>query len=118
MAYWSGIAFIVEDLLPVVIGRPTATAAVVPAGDACIGSGPKRNAVGHSALPFFPLKRVLSRSEKFLTPAHQNDWVQKRHIGGTDHKQRPPLAALTLNGWTKRLILVNSTVSRGWLTSS
>ena len=35
MAYWSGIAFLVEKLLPLVIGRP-AVAADIPAGDPSI----------------------------------------------------------------------------------
>jgi hypothetical protein len=63
MAYWSGIAFVVEDLLPVLIGRPATVAAVVPAGDPCIGSGSKCNAVGHNALPF--PQRVLAYIQFF-----------------------------------------------------
>jgi hypothetical protein len=79
MAYWSGIAFLVEDLLPFVIGRPSAVAAVIPAGDPC-GSGSKCNAVGHCAFPF---KSALSPSCKLRTPAHpdrrhRTDWAKKR----------------------------------------
>jgi len=37
MAYWSGIAFLVEKLLPLVIGRP-AVAADIPAGRFWIGA--------------------------------------------------------------------------------
>src|SRR6516225_12338000 len=68
LAYWSGIAFLVEDLLPVVIGRPPAVAAVVPAGARCIGSGSERNTVRHCAIPFSPGKR----SCKLRTLAHLN----------------------------------------------
>ena len=87
MAYWSGIASLVEDLLPVVIGRPPAVAAVVPAGDPGIGSGSKRDAVGHCAL-LFSLKRVPShscnvRTLAYLNRRHRTDWVQKKtHVRG------------------------------------
>src|SRR4029077_15082582 len=54
-AYRPGIAFPFEDLLPVVIGRPPAVTAVIPAGDPCIGPGSKRNAIGH--VHSFPRKK-------------------------------------------------------------
>jgi hypothetical protein len=44
-AYRSGIAFLVEEILPLGIGRPPAVAPVIPAGDPRIDSGSKRNAV-------------------------------------------------------------------------
>jgi hypothetical protein len=73
MAYWCGIAFIVEDLLPVVIRRPPTVTAVIPAGDPCIGSGSKRNAIGHRAL-LSPFKRVLSKLPTLAHPyrRHRN----------------------------------------------
>src|SRR5215468_10462757 len=46
-AYGSRIMPFVEELLPLVIGRPKAIAAVIPAGDRAIGSGSKCNAIGH-----------------------------------------------------------------------
>jgi len=46
-AYGSRIMPFVEELLPLVIGRPPATAAVIPAGDRAIGSGSKCDAIGH-----------------------------------------------------------------------
>src|SRR5262249_49156776 len=39
VAHSAGIAFLLEDLLPVVISRPPAAAGVVPAGDPGSGSG-------------------------------------------------------------------------------
>jgi hypothetical protein len=62
MAYGFGIAFIVKQFLPLVIGRPSTVVAHVPAGDPRIGSGSKCNAIGHRADPF-PLK-LLSLSRK------------------------------------------------------
>jgi hypothetical protein len=32
-AYWFGVAFLVEQLLALVVGRPSAVAPVIPAGD-------------------------------------------------------------------------------------
>jgi hypothetical protein len=60
VAHWSGIALFVEDLPPVVIGRPPAAAAVVPAGDPCVVRI-EAYAVWHCA-PLFPLERVPSRA--------------------------------------------------------
>jgi hypothetical protein len=74
VAHWSGIALPVEDLPPVVIGRPPTAATVVPAGEPCVGSGSKRNAVWHLALPFSPLERVPSHSCKLRTLAHFKHW--------------------------------------------
>jgi hypothetical protein len=74
VAHWSGIALPVEDLPPVVIGRPPTAATVVPAGEPCVGSGSKRNAVWHLALPFSPLERVPSYSCKLRTLAHFKHW--------------------------------------------
>jgi len=49
IAYGSGIAFLGEELLPFVVGRPPAVAAVVPTGDPRASSASKCNAVGHCA---------------------------------------------------------------------
>jgi len=46
-AYGSRIMPFVEELLPLVIGRPKALAAVIPASNRAIGSGSKCNAIGH-----------------------------------------------------------------------
>src|SRR6266852_3554520 len=64
VAYWSGIVFLVEELLPLVIGRPSAVATVIPASDARIGSGSKCNAIGHCALPS-PQKGAVAFHAKF-----------------------------------------------------
>jgi hypothetical protein len=58
LAYRSGIAFVIEELLPPVVGRPPAVAAIIPAGNSRIGSGSKCDGIGHSAL--LSLKGVLS----------------------------------------------------------
>src|SRR5215470_4750778 len=52
----SGIAFLVEEILPLVVGRPSAVAAVIPASDSSIVSGSKRNAVHTSLMPDNRLK--------------------------------------------------------------
>jgi hypothetical protein len=57
LAYWRGIAFPGEALLSLVISRPAAAAAVVPPGDRRIGSGSKRNAIGHPSI-LFPLQNT------------------------------------------------------------
>ena len=41
-AYRAGIAFLLEEMLPLVIGRPPALAAVIPGSDSRIDSGSKR----------------------------------------------------------------------------
>ena len=51
MAYGAGIAWIVEPLLALMIRRPEATPAGIPAGDPRIGPGSKCNAVRHSFPP-------------------------------------------------------------------
>jgi hypothetical protein len=56
LAYRSGIAFLVEELLPLVICRPPAVATVKPASDPRIGSGSKRNAVHIYLMPENTLK--------------------------------------------------------------
>src|ERR1700731_871406 len=50
MAYGSGIPWVVEPLLPVMICGPKAIPARIPAGDPRIGSGSKCDAIGHYAL--------------------------------------------------------------------
>jgi hypothetical protein len=55
-AYRSGIAFVVEEILPLVIRRPPAVAAVIPASDSGIDSGSQRNAVHTSLMPDNQLK--------------------------------------------------------------
>ena len=49
-AYGTGIPWVVEPLLPVMINGPKAIPARIPAGDPRIGSGSKCDAVGHYAL--------------------------------------------------------------------
>jgi len=49
-AYGTGIPWVVEPLLPVMISGPKAIPARIPAGDPRIGSGSKCDAVGHYAL--------------------------------------------------------------------
>jgi hypothetical protein len=52
--------FALEDFLPTKIGRPSAVAPVIPAGDSPIGSGSQRNAIGHLISPFdIPKDTVL-----------------------------------------------------------
>ena len=58
MAYRFGIAFLVEELLSRVIGRPPTPATVVPGGDTRIGPGSKRDAVGHLRTPWIFQKDV------------------------------------------------------------
>ena len=50
LAYGTGILRIVEPLFPLMISRPHAISPGVPAGDLCIRSGSKCDAVGHYAL--------------------------------------------------------------------
>jgi hypothetical protein len=50
-AYRAGIAFLLEEMLPLVIGGPPALAAVIPGSDSRIGSGSKRNAVHMCLMP-------------------------------------------------------------------
>ena len=49
-AYGTGIPWVVEPLLSVMISGPKAIPARIPAGDPRIGSGSKCDAVGHYAL--------------------------------------------------------------------
>jgi hypothetical protein len=64
-AYWSGIAFLAENLLPLVICRPPAVAPNIPAGYPCIGSGSNCNAVGHQApSPFAKASVAFTRNWK------------------------------------------------------
>jgi len=56
MAYGAGLVRIIEPLLALMIRRPEATPAGIPAGDPRIGPGSKCNAVRHSFPP------ALSRS--------------------------------------------------------
>jgi hypothetical protein len=72
MAYRSGILFVVEELLPLVISRPPTVAASIPAGDdPRIDPGSKGDAVGHRALLFLPSK-ALSRPLSPRTLVHSN----------------------------------------------
>jgi hypothetical protein len=57
-AYGTGIPWVVEPLLPVMISGPKAIPARIPAGDPRIGSGSKCDAVGH--LHSFPLALLRS----------------------------------------------------------
>jgi hypothetical protein len=84
VAYSPGIVFVVEHLPSLVIGRPPAVTAGVPAGDdPRIGPGPKGDAVGHMR-GFLP-----SRLQKRDGPAtlqtmahpsrrHRTEWGQKK----------------------------------------
>jgi len=100
IAYWPGIAFLVEDLLPVVIGRPSAVAAVIPAGDPCISSGSKRNAVGHRTL-LLPLQKgavaLVQTSKRWPIPIVGIEPIgsKKRH---TSAKFSQPLGATRTAG--------------------
>ena len=51
LAYRSGIALFVEETLPLLIGRPPAVAAVIPACYSTIDSGSKRNAIHLLLMP-------------------------------------------------------------------
>jgi len=72
MAYRTGIVFLIEQLLPLVIGRPAAVGAVIPPGDPRIGSGSKCDAVRHCALLFHPSKGCCRVYAKFRTMAYPN----------------------------------------------
>jgi len=50
MAYGTGIMWVIEPLLALMISRPTAIPAGIPAGDPPIASGSKGDAVRHYAL--------------------------------------------------------------------
>src|SRR5215469_3738613 len=50
VAYRFRVALVVEKLLPRVISRPLAAAAVIPPGDRRISPGSKRDGIGHCAL--------------------------------------------------------------------
>jgi hypothetical protein len=73
-----------KKLLPLVIGRPPAVAADIPAGDSGIGFGSKSNTVLHHTVRS-PPKRSTCAYAKRLTPAnsdhlHRNQCAsQKRH---------------------------------------
>ena len=67
-AYGAGLAFLFEEFLPLVIGRPPASAAVVPAGDPRIDSRSKRNAVHTGLIP-----------DNALTDRKRETFVQKHH---------------------------------------
>ena len=67
-AYGSGIAFLVEEFLPLVIGRPPASAAIVPAGDPRIDSRSKRDAVHTRLIPDNALKH--RKRETFVQMRH------------------------------------------------
>jgi hypothetical protein len=71
VAYGAGIVWIVEPLLALMIRRPEATPARIPAGDPRIGSGSKCDAVGimHSFPPAFCVRVVFVQN---LTPNHPN----------------------------------------------
>ena len=81
MAYGAGIVWIVEPLLALMIRRPEATPAGIPAGDPRIGPGSKCNAVRHSFPPAFCVR---------ATPQH---WpVQnRRHRTRSGPKKDTPL---------------------------
>jgi hypothetical protein len=87
IAYWSGIVFPVEELLPLVIGRLPAVATVIPAGDPRIGSGSKCNAIGHSVLPSAQ-RGCCSVPCKIptLAPRHRTVWAKKGHMCGNSDR--------------------------------
>ena len=80
-AHGTGIPWVVEPLLPVMISGPKATPAGIPAGDPRIGPGSKCNAVRHSFPP------VLSRSCNPPTLACPN----RRHRSRSGPKKDTPL---------------------------
>ena len=63
LAYRSGIALFVEETLPLLIGRPPAVAAVIPACYSTIDSRSKRNAI-----------HLLLMPENTLTFSKRNPW--------------------------------------------
>src|SRR5215469_5037498 len=78
------MVFVIEEFLSPVIGRPSADAVGVPAGDdPRIGPGPKGDTIGHSA-DFLPsrLQQRVCRRPPFPTLAILN----RRH--GTDRGQK------------------------------
>jgi hypothetical protein len=85
IAYWSGIVFLVEEFLPLVIGRPPAVATVIPASDPRIGSGSKCNATGHCALPS-PRKGAVAFHAKFEHWSLDNEpfGPKKTHVRNAD----------------------------------
>ena len=50
VTYRFRLVLVVEELLPSVVSRPPAAAAIIPAGDRRISLGSKRDGVGHRAL--------------------------------------------------------------------
>jgi hypothetical protein len=80
MAYRSGIAFLVEKLLRLVIGRPSAVAADIPAGDPRVGFGSKCDAVWDHAV-LSPLNVAVAlmqiRNYPSCTPAFGSAYAPK-----------------------------------------
>jgi hypothetical protein len=64
-AYRASVALLREEMLPLVIGRPPAVAAVIPGGDSRIDSGSKRNAV-HMCL--MPANMLIYRKRDLFIP--------------------------------------------------
>ena len=108
MAYRSGIAFLFEDLLPVATGRPPAVTAVIPAGDPCIGSRSKRNAVRHCAL-LSPSKGCCRNSNTAASQSSASNRLgpKKTHLCGIrptaqhDHDRRTMVQGPS---WLRRFI--------------
>jgi hypothetical protein len=94
IAYWSGIVFLVEELLPLVIGRPPAVATVIPAGDPRIGSGSKCNAIGHCALPSPQKGAVAFHANSNAGPSTSSRLGQKKtHVRDFGSSFLPSFAA-------------------------
>jgi hypothetical protein len=72
MSYWFSVAFVVEQLLTLLIGRPSAVAPVVPAGDILVGSSAQRDAIRHCATPFDFSKGARSHLRNFSTLGDPN----------------------------------------------
>jgi hypothetical protein len=88
----SGIAFLVEEFLPLVIGRPPASTAIVPAGNPFIDSGSQRNAE-HTVL-------ILDNA---LKHRKRETFVQKHHASRSGTLSQPAaLAGVRRRGAAKR----------------
>jgi hypothetical protein len=81
-AYGTGIAWVVEPLLPVMISGPKAIPARIPAGDPRVGSGSKCNAVRHSFPTAFCV-RAKSNTEPSKSSASNPVGAEKRHTAKT-----------------------------------
>jgi hypothetical protein len=103
MTHWSGIAFLFEELLPPVIGRPSAVAPVIPACDPLIRSRSKRDAIGHCATPLIFQKACCrihaifnSWPPRIVAPLDRSSSKQHFHPG--QHERRCRKAPRAMRG--------------------